>query len=74
MTYTEDRMKEFAMNIDEFSIGQTVFDKRYNVDCVINNKTINSIEVAHKKVTDKGINCLQWYDMRSFNNRFKTKD
>ncbi len=44
-------MKEFAMNIDEFSIGQfVVHSNGYNYEII--NKTINSIEVYMTKNTN----------------------
>lgn len=116
-------MKQFAMNIGEFSIGQTIVDSD-GASCIITNKTANSIEVfINKKLSDcqtcsakgkvkrtieskvphknffkrlfgvkvtinksitvqceecvgsnkshYGIDCTQWFDMRSFNDRFK---
>ncbi len=69
--YISQRMKDFAMNIEELSIGQTVFDSD-NTDCLITDKTANSVEVFVRKKTNKGIDCTNWFDMKSFNNRFKT--
>lgn len=68
--YIKERMSEFAMNIDEFSIGQIIedTDKSY---CEITNKTLNSIEVFIKRKSDKGIDCKQLFDMKQFNKRFK---
>lgn len=68
--YIHERMKEFAMNINEFSIGQIIedLDKRH---CEITNKTLNSIEVSIKRKSENGIDCRQWFDMREFNKRFK---
>jgi hypothetical protein len=57
--YINERMEEFAMNIDEFFIGQTVedFDKSH---CEITNKTLNTIEVLikRKRVTFVSSFCL----------------
>jgi len=69
--YINERMKDFAMNIDEFSIGQIVLDKFDNSVCKIVNKTINSIEVYIKRKSKKGIDTTQWFDMRQFNFKFK---
>lgn len=69
--YIEEKMKEFAMNIDEFSIGQMVTDSDGN-QCEITDKSTTSIEVALKKKTVKGIDYKQWFDMKRFNNRFKS--
>lgn len=68
--YINERMEEFAMNIDEFFIGQTVedFDKSH---CEITNKTLNTIEVLIKIKSEKGIDCKQWFDMKQFKKRFK---
>jgi hypothetical protein len=69
--YIEEKMKEFAMNISEFSIGQLVVDSDGN-HCEITDKSTASLEVALKKRTSKGIDYKQWFDMKRFNNRFKT--
>lgn len=61
MDYISERMKEFAMNIDDFSIGQIIGDYE------ITNKTLNSIEVSIKRKTKKGIDYKQWFEMRQFN-------
>jgi len=68
--YINERMKEFAMNIDEFFIGQIVedFDRSH---CEVTNKTLNSIEVSIKRKSESGIDCKQWFDMKQFNKRFK---
>ena len=68
--YIRERMAEFAMNIDEFSIGQIIEDTDKS-HCEITNKTLNSIEVFMKRKSDKGIDCKQWFDMEQFNKRFK---
>ena len=68
--YTKERMADFAMNIEEFSIGQTVEDKDGS-NCKIINKTLNSIDVFIGKKTPKGIDHTQWFDMNRFNERFK---
>lgn len=72
--YISERMKVFAMNIDEFTIGQTIIDKKDNAECSITNKTMNSIEVLIKKKASKGITSKNWFDMKTFNERFKTKE
>lgn len=56
--YIDEKMKEFAMNIDEFSIGQIIEDEDKS-HCKITNKTLNTIEVAIK------------FAMKEFNKRFK---
>ena len=42
--YIDKKMKEFRMNIDEFSIGQAIIDTDGAI-CAIKNKTQNTIEV-----------------------------
>ncbi|MBK7669679.1 MAG: hypothetical protein JNJ41_12130 [Bacteroidia bacterium] len=69
--HIDEKMKEFAMNIEEFTIGQTIIDSD-NTRCEISNKTINSIEVSIIRKSEKGSNCKQWFDMKQFNKRFKT--
>ena len=68
--FIAERMREYAANIDEFTIGEVVahIDGR---KCLITNKTINSIEVKLTRKTNEGVDCKQWYDMRIFNNTFK---
>jgi len=70
--YMDSRMKEFAMNIDEFFVDQVIIDYD-NSDCIIVDKTINSICVSIKAKHKNGIDCTQWFDMREFNKRFKKK-
>jgi hypothetical protein len=68
--YIKERMDFYAMNIDQYSINQDIYDNGDH--CTITNKTKNSIEVYHKKKTINGINCKQWYTMTDFNKRFTT--
>ncbi len=42
--YINQKMAEYAMNIDEFTIGQTVADSDGKL-CIIKGKMLNSIEV-----------------------------
>jgi len=65
-----EKIKEYASNIDSFSIGQEIFDKDKSI-CIITDKTQTSIEVFIKKKTKKGIDAKQYFDMREFNQRFK---
>ena len=69
--YIDDRMREFAMNIDDFSIDQTIADQD-GAHCIITNKSVNSIQVFINKKGKEGINCKEWFDMKSFTKRFKT--
>ena len=46
-------MTEFSMNIDDFSIGQIVKDIDKS-ECIITDKTTNSIEVFILKKTSRG--------------------
>lgn len=71
--YISGRMKDFAMNITDFSVGQIVVDKFDSTESEIINMTINSIEVFIKSKSVNGVNGRQWFDMRQFNNRFKAK-
>lgn len=62
------------LNMDEIHIDATFKDTRYNnVLVTITDKTSNSIEVFHTKVTKHGINCKNWYTIEEFNKRFKIK-
>lgn len=70
--YIQERMAEYAKNIDEFSVGEIVLHEDGR-DCMITNKTINSIEVKLNRKTSEGVNCLQWYEMNRFNRIFKKK-
>jgi hypothetical protein len=58
--YIDEKKKEFAMNIDEFMIGDTIIDSDGS-NCKICNKTVNSIEVSIKRKNDKGCNSEQWF-------------
>ena len=66
-------MKSYAKNIDEFNIGQILWDKKNNYKCTIKEKSANSIKLFFEKQTKAGIDCENWFDMYSFNIRF-TKD
>lgn len=70
--YIDARMKEFAMNIDEFFVDQVIIDYDKS-ECIITDKTINSICVSIKAKHKNGVDCTQWFDMREFNKRFKKK-
>lgn len=66
-----EKAKEYAANIDEYSIGQIVKDKD-GADVEITDKAANSIQVFIKKKNLKhGIDSKQWLDMKTFNNRFR---
>lgn len=84
--YGDEMSREWAMNIDEFSIGMAVMHtmnqkcaatgKMLGVlvrECVITDKTSNSIEVLMPKASEHGIDCRQWFDMSKFNKQFKKK-
>ncbi len=68
--YIEERMEFFAQNIDEFEIGEEILDKDKS-ECKVMDKTSNSIEVWIGRKTKEGEDGKQWFDMRSFNKRFK---
>ena len=42
-------------------IGDTITDIKYQRKNKITDLTSNSVELYHTKVTDKGINCKQYY-------------
>lgn len=44
-------------------IGDIVKDVQHQRHNKITNMTSNSLELYHTKVSDKGINCKQWYDI-----------
>lgn len=68
--YIDEKMKEFAMNIAEFTRGQIIIDSD-NCFCEIQDKTMNSIQVSIKRKSKKGSDSQQWFDMKEFNKRFK---
>ena len=69
--------KEYT--IDEININSIWIDNRNDQTVHIVNKTSSSIEVFHyadKSFKDKegkllGINCKNWYDLKTFNKQFK---
>lgn len=67
--FINSKMREYAANIDEFTIGQVVYDNDL-AECSILKKSINSINVAIKAKAEEGIDSTQWFDMRNFNDRF----
>jgi len=69
--HMQEKMKEFASNIDEFEVGCMVKDSK-GVTCQVLEKTLNSICVSIKIKTERGlVDGCQWFDMRRFNDRFK---
>lgn len=68
--YIKERMKEFASNIDDFSIGENIIDSDGTVS-KITNKTRNSIEVYTNNKSKEGVSAINWYIMINFNRRFK---
>lgn len=71
-SYINDQMTRLAMNISDIEVGQSVIDKDGSI-CKVLNKSANSVEVFISKKTKMGIDCNQYFDMRSFNERFKLK-
>jgi hypothetical protein len=67
--YIEEKRIEFAMNIDEYSIGEKLKDSGGNL-CEIVTKTINSIELFKTAKTKKGVDCKQWYNMQEITRFF----
>ncbi len=70
LQYIKEKHIEFAMNIDEFEMGQIIFDSKYKDRARIINILSNSIEVFITKKNKTGINSNQYFDMRSFSKRF----
>jgi hypothetical protein len=66
--HVKQRMSEFAMNIDDFEIGQEIVDASGSI-YIVSNKTMNSIEVMKK--IKSGINYKNWFEMGRFNRTFK---
>jgi hypothetical protein len=83
MNRIQDRMKQLAMNIDEFCIGQQVahiaderkamvVDKTRNSICVaMNRRTVHTQDCEKGCKVEHGINCMNWYEMKEFNQLFK---
>lgn len=67
--YIYEQMKWYALNIDEYSIGQIVYQN--GKECRITNKTANSIEVFTRKTTDEGVDSSNWYTGCEFKKLFK---
>ena len=68
--YIEEKNKEFASNIDKFSIGDILLAKDRS-KVTITNKTKNSIEIYINTKTKNGVSSKQWFTMKSFNREFK---
>lgn len=52
------------------NIGDNVIDTTDKIEVILD-KTNNSIEVSQTKLSDKGINCSNWFTKGDFNRRFK---
>jgi|GEM_PF-4384018 len=70
--YCDQKLIEWSMNIDQFSVGDVVIDTDLS-ECVVVSKTSNSIEVLVKKKNKNGIDSKNFYSMRDFNKRFKKR-
>lgn len=68
--YIKERNLSYKQNIDSFFIGQNLKSCLGN-NCIITDKTANSISVKIINKTKLGISYTDWYDMDSFNKRFK---
>ena len=68
--FINEKMQEYAMNIDGFDIGEIVIHKDGR-KCVITNKSLNSIEIYLTRTNKEGIDCKQWYTMKLFNRTFR---
>lgn len=64
------RMAELSYGIDEFDIGDIVYDTNGN-DYKVSDKSRNSIELYIKKKINEGINCKQWFTIKDFIKKFK---
>ena len=51
--------------------GDIITDQETGKEEKILEVTSNSYLVSQTKTNDKGINCDQWFDEKSFNKRFK---
>jgi hypothetical protein len=54
----------------EIKIGDFVLDKSTNKRERVVNKTINSICITQTKLSEKGINCTQWFTDLDFKRKF----
>jgi len=70
--HIEERMKFYAQDIDNYAIDDVVIDID-GVECVVTNKTLNSIEIHLDKKCSEGVSCKQWFTMNDYNRRFKRK-
>ena len=71
--YASDRMKEFAMNINDFELGELVIDVNDGSQARITEKSKNTVRLFLSAKTKKGIDCYGWFDMKAFNKRFTKK-
>jgi hypothetical protein len=67
--FIREKNASYAQNIDEFKIGQIVYDRGYASEIL--DKTANTIQVFICAKNKKGINSKEWFDMTEFNKRFK---
>jgi hypothetical protein len=72
--YIKEKQEQWAMNIDEFDIGDTVVELKDKSLAEITNKTSNSIEVLIKAKTKDGVDCKQWYVMNNFNRLYEKNE
>lgn len=72
-SYLKEKMDEFSGNINDYKIGQVVIDDFDKTENTITDKTINTICVLIPKKSPKGVTSSQWFDIKSFNKKFKIK-
>jgi hypothetical protein len=68
--YIQEKMNMFAQDIDDYNIDDIVYDKD-DSECLITNKTANSIEVLIYKKGKDGVDATNWFTMQSFDRRFR---
>ncbi|NJO63300.1 MAG: hypothetical protein HC836_35325 [Richelia sp. RM2_1_2] len=59
------------LTIDEIIVGMKLHDATSKEIAEVRDKTTNSVQVYLKATTIEGINCLQWFRIGDFNDRFK---
>lgn len=61
------------MNILNVNIGDSVIDKKTKKVEKVLDRTKNSFLVTRTKISDRGINCDQWFTDGDFKKRFSLK-
>lgn len=74
---TQERIEICTEWFKTLTVGNYVSDIKHNRKNKITGLTGNSVELYHTKITNKGINCKQWYDIQRLaflTNDFITND